>query len=148
MVEFPRLREALFAESVDPAAGADFEIAFRRDGAGRGVVVGRVRAVLPLQCQRCLGTLEHEVDASVSLMLVSDADAVRDLPEPYDALPVMDGWVVPAEMIEDELLLSLPQIPMHGVGACVAGASEAPHVSVPSERRNPFEVLAGLKTEF
>jgi uncharacterized protein len=152
LVDLPRLREALISEALDAAACADFEIAFRRDEGGRAVVLGRVRATLPLQCQRCLGVVEHSVDAAMNLMLLQGPDLNADLPEPYEPLPVIDGWVVPADLIEDELLLALPQIPMHRVGACRAaeldqGPPAASAAEVEPGRRNPFAVLAGLKTE-
>jgi uncharacterized protein len=151
LADLPRLREALMGEALDAAAGADFEVAFRRDEGGRGVVLGRVRATLPLQCQRCLGVVEHGVDAAMHLMLLQGPDLNADLPEPYEALPVIDGWVAPADLIEDELLLALPQIPMHSVGACRAAEPDQGRqaVSTGAEpgRRNPFAVLAGLKTQ-
>lgn len=166
LTDLPRLRELLVGDALDATARVTFEIAFRRDEAGRPVVLGRVQAVLPLECQRCLGVVEHRVDAPVRLMLAQGPDLARDPPEPYEALPVIEDRVRPADLVEDELLLTLPQIPMHPAGACqAAGWSEAvagpalasgptqdpaaalaPGQATP-DRPNPFGVLAGWKTE-
>jgi uncharacterized protein len=151
LADLPRLREELVGESHGAAARADFEIAFRRDEAGRPVVLGRVQAVLHLACQRCLGVVEHRVDAPIRLLLVQGPDLAQDPPEPYEALPVVDGRVTVAELIEDELLLALPQIPIHGVGLChTALQDQSPRTAsteLAQDRSNPFAVLGGWKTE-
>jgi uncharacterized protein len=135
----PRLRDVLCETDAD----AEFRLAFRRDG-GRAVVTGEVRARLALPCQRCLGPLVHQVDAPVSLALVSGMDEARELPERYDPLLITEPLLRLADLIEDELLLDLPQIPMHAPEECGArqadtGAGRAP------ERENPFAVLAALR---
>jgi uncharacterized protein len=120
------------------------------------VVLGSVCAVLPLECQRCLGVVEHRVEAPIRLVLTDGPDLMQDPPEPYEALPVMDGLVRPAVLIEDELLLALPLIPMHASGLCRTdqasqaraargGGGASPEVA--AERPNPFAVLAGWKSQ-
>jgi len=154
LTDLPRLRELLVSAALDAAAPVTFEIAFRRDEAGRPVVLGWVRALLPLQCQRCLGVMEHSIDASVRLMLMQGPNPGQDPPDPYEALPVIDDRIRPAELIEDELLLSLPQIPMHPEGVCQAAvqtsvpagnAGDAAPAEAPAGRTNPFASLAGWK---
>lgn len=152
LADLPRLREALVGAALDAAAPATFEIAFRRDEVGRPVVLGRVRALLPLECQRCLGVMEHSVDAHIRLMLTQGPNLAEDPPEPYEALPVTDDRVRPAELIEDELLLSLPQIPMHPAGVCRTALQAsvprgAEEDEVAADRPKPFAVLAGWKSD-
>ena len=154
--DLPRLREVLVGAVLADSAPAAFEIAFRRDDAGRAVVEGRVRAVLPLTCQRCLEVVEHRVDAAIQLMLTGGPGPAEEPPEPYEALPVVADRVHPAEMIEDELLLSLPQIPWHPFGVCQAAAQASPvqpvddgraAADLAGDRPKPFGVLAGWKVE-
>jgi len=167
--DLPRLRELLAGVPAQPPPRATFEIAFRRDAAGRAVVVGSVWAMIPLECQRCLGVLEHRVDAAIRLMLTDGAAAAKgppvEPPEPYEALPVFDDRVRPAELIEDELLLALPQIARHPFGVCQMdlagsgapdpgrgeGLSPGPGAArggaPAAERPKPFAVLAGWKAD-
>ena len=154
--DLPRLRDLLVGAVLARSAPATFEIAFRRDEAGRAVVVGRVRAVLPLTCQRCLKVVEHGVDAAIRLMLTDGTGLAEEPPETYEALPVVGDRVRPAEMIEDELLLSLPQIPRHPFGVCQAAAQSSPAQPVDDgqaaadlagDRPKPFGVLAGWKVD-
>jgi uncharacterized protein len=159
---FPRLRGVLVEDVLREAPAAEFTLAFERDSAKRPVVLGSVQAILPLECQRCLGVMEHRVTAEIRLMLTA-GEAVAEPPEPYEALPVVADRVAPLDLIEDELLLALPQIPMHPVGACGAGEglasavseSDSPRdklgptsgneITTETGRRNPFAVLAGWK---
>ena len=156
LTDLPRLREVLVGEALATAAPATFASAVRRDEAGRPVVLGWVRALLPLECQRCLGVVEHSVDAPIRLMLMQGSNLAKDPPEPYEALPVIDDRVRPAELIEDELLLSLPQIPTHPVGICqMAVQTSGPPgtersgspADVAADRPKPFAVLAGWKAD-
>lgn len=101
-----------------------------------------VEATLKLRCQRCLERLDYQVDANVLSAFVSGIDEERRLPQRYDPLLVSDIPIRPADLIEDELLLALPQIPMHERDLCamhvedVAAAPERPGGA------SPFAVLA------
>jgi uncharacterized protein len=162
----PRLRGALATvdrsnavtdtggETWEETPVATYDLAFRRDEARRPVVLGWVHAVVPLVCQRCLGVVEHVIDAPVCLMLVPGADA-GTAPEPYDPLPVVAAQVSLADLVEDELLLALPQIPKHAPGTCAVAvgglgldSSETQEIAGDTDKRpNPFAALAGWKSE-
>jgi len=131
---------------------AHYELQFTRDEQGRKLALGRVRMTLILRCQRCLEAFTLPVDARFALALVHaagesdhlDLAAVPDMPEHLDALPLGDGPVRPLEWIEDELLLAIPQVPMHPSGHCTVGAKAADDVAPPA-RVSPFAVLADLR---
>ena len=72
---------------------ADVELEFDMEGSGVHTLRGRVRAELPLVCQRCLEPMRWPVELDLALSLVrSEAEAEREaLPyEPYvvDAVPM------------------------------------------------------------
>ena len=141
---FPRLRDSLWSSGGEAA----FRLRFSRDSEHRGVVHGEVRARLQLVCQRCMEPLNRDVDASFELALVRGLDEARGLPERYDPLMVSAEPIRPAELIEDELLLALPQIPMHLSGECKPqlprenGAEEVRR----SSETHPFAALADWKS--
>lgn len=87
----PRLREVL----LDTAGDVSFGLAFLRDDEQRAVLDCEVAATLRLRCQRCLEALDHQVDTSIRLALVSGADEERQLPERYDPLPVTERLMRP-----------------------------------------------------
>lgn len=110
----------------------------------RGVrfIRGALQTGIELVCQRCLGPLRLVLDATVSLGLVrTEAEADR-LPEEYEPLLVPEGVISVADLVEDELLLALPQIPRHeDISDCEAHGYRAPDRE---EQDQPFAALASL----
>ncbi|MCU7904998.1 MAG: DUF177 domain-containing protein [Candidatus Thiodiazotropha sp. (ex Epidulcina cf. delphinae)] len=146
---FPRLSACLLR----PVGEVGFKLIFGhdrgRDGQRRAVLNGWVRADLSLQCQRCLEEVVYPVDAGLSVAFVRGPEEAEQLPESLDPCPVEDDQVAFMDLIEDELLLALPQVAMHDSGVCSASLEvkrdEAPIEDSEQERDNPFAVLAELK---
>lgn len=95
---------------------------------------------IPLACQRCLEAIDFKLAVDSVLEIVpAGADLSQDELEDdsRDYLPVEKELDV-AELVEDEILLSLPVAPRHD-GCGLPGASGA------GDRVNPFAALAGLK---
>ncbi len=97
----------------------EVRLEFGREPRSRSVVRGSIRGVLRLTCQRCLQPYELALDLPVHLVVVrSDAEAER-LGEEEDPLLVGDAQALSlAELVEDELLLALPQVPAHPAPGC------------------------------
>lgn len=152
----PRLGEVLLSTQGEVVARLDF----RRDEAGHCVLDGNLAARVSLRCQRCLESMMHEVSHDFTTIIVAtDAEAAR-LQQDYDVHVIEneDGRLDLPAFIEDELLLSLPIVPLHeGEAACgtPAGAvGGGPAVEVAAgdsgsavKRPNPFAALAGLKKD-
>ncbi|WP_170164848.1 YceD family protein [Thiocapsa rosea] len=135
------------------ADAAHYELLFARDREGRCIVTGRVRATLKMRCQRCLDEVEVPVDAPIALALIRRDEDALELPEDLDPWMVVDERVDPMEFVEDELLLAVPAIPRHPLGACSAGPIEGDDAAASAGvgaagsdgKRRPFEMLAALK---
>ena len=116
------------------------------DGQGKRYIHGEVSAVVELVCQRCLGRLHMPLLARVSLGLVrSEAEAER-LPEDREPLLLTGDEIAVATLVEDELLLALPQIPRHeDLRECAAHGYTLPGDEPPASRPpQPFAALASL----
>ncbi len=140
----PRLRDSLAGES----GAARYEIEFGRDEFGVAFVALRVEARLPLTCQRTLEVFELPVSVSARLGLIAHERDEAALPPGYEPLLVPTGELRPAEVIEDELILALPVVPVK------PGAAEGPELvysSAPDEsvaedpRPSPFAALGRLR---
>ncbi len=138
-----RLREELLEASTEIA----YELVFGRDEQNRATVKGRVKATLYLQCQRCLETLELPVDREISLALVEGLDEARALPDRYEPLLLEEARIRPLDLLEDELLLALPQVPRHRPEACTPRVEQTESLAARQQAApdNPFAVLAKLK---
>lgn len=147
--QLKRLCEALTRREGE----AEFELAFHRDQQRRVLIDGRVKALLSLECQRCLGPMEHRVDSTFHLAVIEVADEVERIPEHCEPVQAEDGEISPLALIEDELLLSIPQVPMHDRAECPADPGFFRRESVGSDEvdeeapPNPFAVLAALKSD-
>lgn len=127
--------------SVSLAAGLDEQ--------GVRFIKGRVRTEIELVCQRCLGSLRLPLDVTVGLGLIrAEAEADR-LPDEYEPLLVSEGGMAISDLVEDELLLALPQIPRHDdIRECEANGYVASGAVTPDvERRQAFSVLATLLSD-
>jgi uncharacterized protein len=148
----PRLSRCL----LNAEGEVSFDLRFGRDSERRATLTGSIKADLVLECQRCLEAVTLPVKVDVSLAFVEGIEQAGQLPEALDPCLVEEGRVLFRDLIEDELLLMLPQVAMHETGACQvhltdrhkAARDEA--ASVESDKRsgeNPFAVLAELKDD-
>ncbi len=128
-----------------------YELRFERDGERRAVMTGTISAELVLQCQRCLEPLDYPVETPVAVAFVEGIDQAGRLPESLDPCLVEEGGVSILDLVEDELLLTLPQVAMHPQGHCrnQPAALTRPEPAEPDTQssRNPFAVLAELKND-
>ncbi len=108
-------------------------------------------AEVSMTCQRCLQPVQESMSLERSYRFVRDEQeaAEQDI-ESEEELLVLTRNLDVQELVEDELLLSLPLVPRHEqcpkpleVPAGVAELSEEEAAS--SERPNPFAALAALK---
>jgi uncharacterized protein len=135
----PRLAPSLAA-----AGHAEYRLAFYLDSEHRAVASGHVVAELVVQCQRCLEPMAIVVDSDFALAFVRGLDEAARLPECYEPALAEDGWVRPAELVEDELMLALPPVPLHEDLDC-ATVRAGPEPSDEPPVANPFAVLAALR---
>lgn len=107
---------------------------------------GRLRADVELICQRCLCPLRLTLDTAVCLGLARSEAEVNRLPDSYEPLLTSEDKISLPELVEDELLLALPQIPRHeDWRECEANGYVAPiHAPVEAQRRQPFAALERL----
>ena len=136
----PRLRDAL----CEPDGQVGFQIDFDRDHLGVAYAELRIATALPLQCQRSLQRFLQPVEVVQRLGLIRDEDEEAGLPPGYEPLLVPeDGMLRPVELVEDELILALPVVPL------APGSDRVDQEWSPSEdeaaKASPFAGLAGLK---
>lgn len=111
----------------------------------------QAQLTLPLTCQRCLGPVATPLVVDRWFRFVADETtaAAEDEDSEEDVL-ALEPRPSLLELIEDELLMELPLVPMHEVcpesPAALAGAADVPADEAPeSKRPNPFAGLARLK---
>ena len=138
LASFGRLRASLAAVEGE----ADYDLEFGKDELGVAYLAVRVAAELPLTCQRTLEVFRQPVHVEQRLGLIGDESEEAALPPGYEPLLIPDGAVDLADVIEDELILALPVVPLKP-GAPIDWQDEAPEEEEPEP--NPFAALESLK---
>ena len=137
---FSRLRDSL----VDTEGECRFGLEFGRDEFDQAFVDVRVSARLPLQCQRSLARYLQPIEIRQRLGLITSEAQEAALPEGVEPLLVPDSAELrPIELIEDELILALPVVPIDpdSTEPDLGWKGEEPE----EEKPHPFAALAGLK---
>jgi uncharacterized protein len=142
LVELPRLLDMLG----NPQGILSYTVQGGVDKQGTHFLDVGVVGQCQLLCQRCLNGLDYPVQLDTRLLLRDQTsldaldDNVASGEEEFDSI-LADTHLNVLDMLEEEILLSLPIAPKHEIGDCQAVGGENSH-----EERHPFAVLAKLKS--
>ena len=159
--QLPRLEKAVSASTGADGGPAgvsgpfDVELSFRVDEADRVRIEGSLRGPLELDCHGCAESRTHVLELEFGCF-VADSDARADeLTALGDVVLASGVTVTVADVVEDEILLNLPE------RLCTAvPCDRAPRLHYPAESddgenadagaeraaaENPFAVLSELK---
>jgi uncharacterized protein len=149
VAEMPRLLDVL----EDSQGVLEYTVRGGVDRQGVPLLDVGINGSCRLRCQRCLGALEHAVRIDARLLLRDQAslDALDSSGEDegeFDSI-LADPHLDVLDLLEEEILLSLPIAPRHEPGACrAASGGDAPLRQAQGrheERKSPFAALAELK---
>ncbi|HSX61454.1 MAG TPA: YceD family protein [Tahibacter sp.] len=144
VAHLPRLADALAA----PDGTIAYDIEFDRDELGVAYLALRAQAELTVICQRTLEPFAMPVNVDTRLGLITREEDEAGLPPGYEPLLLESAEIRPAEVIEDELLLALPLIPVKpGLEESDYHWSTDPEQAEEPQRPNPFAALSSLKKE-
>lgn len=137
LVELPRLQDVL--ENQDGVLS--YTIRGGVDSRGHGFLDLSVRGTLQLQCQRCLDVFDYAVTHDARLLLCDQDDLEKlDEEEELDGI-LADSKLDVLNLLEEEIVLSLPISPRHEQGTCqMAGTGDEAGAA-----RNSFAILEQLK---
>ena len=130
-----------------PWPDASFSACFGYDEQGEVTVTLEVEAELPLICQRSMQPYFERVRRQSVLAVVESVAGQDALPEYYEPVLAEHGRLALLDLVEDELLLAVPQVPRNPDIAEVQLSTDA----APAETNDggerlqrPFEGLAEL----
>ena len=102
---------------------------------------------LPLICQRCLTVVDTPLQVDQWYRFVATEEiAMAEDDEAEEDLLVMEPQFDLLALLEDELLMALPVVPMHEhCPSEPAMQADTPDAGITDDKPNPFAVLAQLK---
>ena len=109
---------------------------------------GKANVAVELICQRCNAPMIYQCEAEFTYCPVHNEEQENNLPDAYEAIYYDEnGEVNLHQVVEDELILTLPQIAKHAIEECQQSEFELTFGEIDEEeqRPNPFEALAQLK---
>lgn len=132
----------------DDSGAVNIDFSFAKEGA-LSTLQGSVKANLMLQCQSCLQPVVCSVDRRFKLGLVASLAQADRLTDDCEPLILKTEKILLSDLIEDELLLALPDFPRHK-DRCITNLKESTAIvkndcDKPLNSHNPFSLLATLK---
>jgi uncharacterized protein len=142
LASLTRLRGSLAASD----GAVDFDLEFGKDDLGVAHLRVRADASLSLTCQRTLEVFRLPVHVDARLGLIAQEADEAALPGGYEPLLLTtDGAVHLADVVEDELILALPVVPVKPGAEYQEPAFAGAVQDTAKETKNPFAVLQDLK---
>lgn len=139
LTQLPRLADVLF----DHEGGVRYNVEGYTTAKGQPALHISLAADLGACCQRCLDRLPLHLDVERDIVLLAEVralDQADDDDDDTDAIPHTTTLDL-LDLIEEEVVLSLPMVPRHPDDGCSAQPA-----AEPGKPDSPFSVLAGLKT--
>jgi uncharacterized protein len=138
--EFSRLDGLLYSNQGE----INVHLVGRHDERRRCLVEANITANVQLECQTSFEPIDYQVNTKIVYCTVTSEEQIVDLDEEYEALLIEDGQVDIKQVIEDELILSLPIIANRAseeLGVKMSYGDLPQEVEI---KKNPFLVLEGL----
>ncbi|KHO66346.1 YceD family protein [Pseudomonas flexibilis] len=144
LASLPRLAEQM----VDHAGTVRAKLSFERDERRAVVIHGEFSVEAKMVCQRCLDVATLPIHGEYHYAVIPEGSK-QVVPKGYDALEVGEDPLDLLTLVEDELLLALPIVPVHDSSVCQqpAGQDDPQPSEDEVSRPNPFSVLAQLKRD-
>lgn len=130
----------------DTAGVVEADVSFEKEGRSP-TIKGNVKADLKLECQTCLGQVVLSINKDFKLGFVMSLEQADRLPSDCEPFIMEDEKVSLFDLIEDEVLLALPDIPKHDYDCAKREEDNVETVKDGEQKKsnNPFSVLAKLK---
>jgi len=130
---------------------AAFMARFAYDPQGLITIRLDVEAELPLVCQRNLEPYREKVRRQSWLVVIEDVAEQELIPDMYDPVLVEHRRMALLDIVEEELLLAVPQVPRSPesklMDISTDGETAIPSVDEKTRSYKPFAGLAGLLKE-
>jgi uncharacterized protein len=146
--EIPLSRLPRVQAKIAGAAGTVRGVARFRREAGYRVAELELEGEAKLVCQRCLAPMTWPLASETRVALVANESDADRVPQEVETVRAPDDRIRVADLVEEELLLTLPLVPLHAESGECTGQDEVPapaqEAAPVQETQRPFERLGEL----
>lgn len=135
--DMQRLGEIIYEDS----GTINYHLQLGRDEFGFSYISGTFEVALQLVCQRCLHPFALQLSNEINIGLADSHEQLEKLPGHYEPMLLTTDEVSLLNLIEEEVLLSVPMVSVHQDAACQATDLLARHAPM---KEKPFAVLKEL----
>lgn len=143
--QLERLSDMLYSD----AGAVDVSIEAYFDHRKRCLLNTKIKANLTLECQTSFEPIDYQVDSETIYCTVVEESQFANVEEEFEAVIVEDGFLDVKQMIEDELILSVPLVANKSADDLEQemsfGVLDEVQIAKDEEANNPFSVLKHLK---
>ncbi|WP_428087383.1 YceD family protein [Candidatus Thioglobus sp.] len=136
--DFPRIRNIVTNINDKVSANLNFYLLNNKIPC----IEGHVELEAVLDCQRCLEAVKLKLSPSFKLAFIIHEQQAEGLDPSFETILNTDEEFSTIEFITDEVLISIPMIPMHS-HECQSYKDKEPVIE--QKRKNPFAILEQLK---
>ena len=140
--EFSRLPDNIIRKDAE----LDYKIEFLPFDKLAGQAFIEVRAQVELICQRSLESFDKQIHIKQKVGFIRNLEEEGQLGRGMNPSLLENGLVQPKELIEDELLLAIPEFPVMPGVEIEQEYAEDEASEADSDSNNPFSVLKELKS--
>ncbi len=138
--DFPRISE-IVTNSGDKVS---VELNFYIENNRIPCIEGQVKLEVALDCQRCLNEVKLQLNLVFKLAFIIHENQAEELDPSFETILNADEEFSTIEFITDEVLITIPMIPMHS-HECQSYKDIIPVIE--QKRENPFAILKQLKNK-
>ena len=139
LAKMPRLRDLC----IDEGGKFSVDLVFSHGEPDLVSMTGKISGLVTLSCQRCLEPMQLTLSLAPQVYFQRPGEN-RKLAEELDTVNA-DEHVDLYRLLEDEVLLALPMIPMHEPDQCTAKKYLQDDTGTGANKDSPFAVLAQIK---
>jgi uncharacterized protein len=108
-----RLAELLHNPDGDAGGSVEASLRFEQRADGWLGLALDYDTTVELTCQRCLEPFRERVSGRVNMVIAESEPPPSEAPEGFELVELDGGRLLPAQLIEDELIISIPLVPKH-----------------------------------
>ncbi len=138
--DFPRVSK--IASNLDDSVNVDLSFFLEKNNVP--CIIGEIKLKLVTTCQRCLCDVDISLEPKFKLAYLNNEQQDGEIDSSYETILIKNEEFSSIELITDEILISIPMIPMHKNDCSMNIDAE---ILTNQKSESPFAILKQVKAK-